>query len=89
MKPILLKLALHIGLTPPGRGWSKRSQSDRKRISNKLFEWVRKRNVSLSPNLENEIRSGFGDSKDGEDRFDSVIGLFSMLETVLGYRETR
>ena len=79
---------LHIGLTPPGRGWSKRSQSDRVRISDKIFGWVRKRNVSLSPNLENEIRSGFGDSKDGEDRFDSVIGLLSMLETVLGYRKT-
>ena len=79
---------LHIGLTPPGRGWSKRSQSDRIRISNKIFDGSGNRNVSLSPILENEIRSGFGDSKDGEDRFDTVIGLFSMLETVLGYRET-
>lgn len=79
---------LHIGLTPPGRGWSKRSQSDRKRISNIIFDWVSKRNVGLSPILENEIYSGFGGSKDGEDRFDSVIGLFSMLETVLGFRET-
>lgn len=79
---------LHIGLTPPGRGWSKRSQSDRKRISNKLFDWVSKRNVRLSTILENELRSGFGNNKDGEDRFDSVVGLFSMLETVLGFRDT-
>ena len=79
---------LHIGLRPAGRGWSKRSQSDRKQASNKLFEWISKRNVSLSPILENELRSGFGGGKEGEDRFDSVIGLFSMIETVLGYRET-
>ena len=79
---------LHIGLIPPGRGWSKRSHLDRKRLSNKLFEWIGKRNVCPSPILENEVRSGFGAAKDGEDRFDSVIGLFSMLETVLGYRAT-
>ena len=53
-----------------------------------MFEWVKKRNVILSPHLENEIYSGFGDSKDGEDRFDSAIGLFSMIETVLGFRES-
>ena len=79
---------LHVGLKQPGRGWSKRSQSDRIALSNKLFEWVSRRNVALSPLLESEIYSGFGDTKDAEDRFDSVIGLFSMIETVLGYRET-
>ena len=78
---------MHIGLTPPGRGgWSKRSQSDRINASDKILEWVTKRDVRLSPTLENELKSGFGDKRDGEDRFDSVVGLFSMLEIVLKYR---
>jgi hypothetical protein len=42
----------------------------------------------LSPALENELKSGFGGRMDGEDRFDSVVGLFSMLEIALGYRDT-
>ena len=79
---------LHIGLTPPGSGWSKRSQSDRIRIVDKIFDWISKHEIRLSHILENELKSGFGDKRDGEDRFDSVIGLFSMLEIALRYRDT-
>jgi hypothetical protein len=44
------------------------------------------RNVHLSPVLSTLLADGFGPSKDGEDLFDATVGLFSMLEVVLGHR---
>jgi len=40
----------------------------------------------LAPALRAELRQGFGASADGEDRFDAVVGLFGMLNVVLGRR---
>jgi hypothetical protein len=43
----------------------------------------------LSTELELAIRDGFGPAKDGEDAFDAAIGLFGMLNILLGQRAFR
>jgi hypothetical protein len=42
--------------------------------------------VSLAADLETQIDDGFGPSPDGEDDFDAVVGLFGMLNVILGFR---
>jgi hypothetical protein len=55
----------------------------RKSASTALFRWVQKRGVRLHPDLKQVIEQGF---PMGDDAFDAVIGLFGMLEVVLGHR---
>lgn len=78
---------LHIGLGQPGRGWSKRSQLDRQLQGTRLLEWAAARpEVCVSPGLEHAIRDGFSSDSSGEDQFDAVVGLMSMIEVVTGHR---
>ena len=77
---------LHLGMTPPGRGWSKTSQEGRLEQRGALLGWAVRREVELSPDLREMIETGFGPSKDAEDPFDAVLGALSMLEVVLGHR---
>jgi hypothetical protein len=77
---------LHLDITPPGRGWSKRKQEDRAKHYKTLSSWAEKRKIKLSSSLDDELRDGFGPSEDGEDPFDATLGIFSMLEVVLGHR---
>jgi hypothetical protein len=77
---------VHLGITPPGRGWSKRNQEDRAKHYKNLSTRAEKRNIKLSPSLDAELRNGFGPSEDGEDPFDATLGILSMLEVVLGHR---
>jgi hypothetical protein len=77
---------VHLGLEPPGRGWSKRSQEGRRRQADRLEEWTKQRPVEFDDPLEDQVREGFGEEDDGEDPFDALLGLLSMLEVVMGYR---
>ena len=77
---------LHLGLPSPGRGWSKRSQVDRQRLADLLLKWALERGVTISERLGAAIRDGFGSHESGEDQFDSVLGLMSMTEVLLGHR---
>ena len=77
---------VQLGLGAPGSGWSKRSQPDRAAHAAPLREWANSRGVGLDPALATSIDDGFNDRPDGEDRFDSVVALFSMLDVVLGHR---
>ena len=63
---------------------SKRRQSDRAEDAGPMNDWVRTNRVRLTDRLHAEIADGFGDDTDGEDRFDAVVGLFGMLDVVLG-----
>ena len=63
---------------------SKRRQPDRAEDAGAMNDWVRTNHVRLTDRLHAEIADGFGDSTDGEDRFDAVVGLFGMLDVVLG-----
>lgn len=77
---------LHIGMKPPGRGWSKTSQDGRREQRDRLADWASKRPVRLAPSLSALIGDGFGSRQGAEDPFDAMLGLFSMLEVVLGHR---
>jgi hypothetical protein len=77
---------LHVGLTAPGRGWKKGRQKDRANQALALLAWVDRRPVRLVSTAEMLVREGLGSSADGEDRFDSFVGLLSMLEVLLGKR---
>jgi hypothetical protein len=78
---------LHIGLTPPGRGWSKRSQDGRQAQASPIEAWARERPVELREDLHARIADGFGLSRNADDPFDAMLGLLSMVEVALGYRE--
>lgn len=65
---------------------SKRQQSSRKRAGETLINWARRAGVRLSDQLLAQLRDGFGPLGDGEDDFDAVVGLFGMLNVILGYR---
>jgi hypothetical protein len=77
---------LHLGLTAPGRGWSKRDPDARRGQGRRLLAWAARREVSLAPPLRAAICGGFGPRPAGEDPFDSVVGLMSMIEVLLGGR---
>jgi hypothetical protein len=55
----------------------------RKKASGALLDWAGKANVELDPELTHTIQQGF---PAGDDAFDATIGLFAMLEVVLGRR---
>jgi len=74
-----------IGLIIP-RGWSKRRQSDRLRMSEALFSTARKLDVDLSASVATAVENGFGAEAIGEDRFDAFVGLLGMIAVVRGHR---
>jgi hypothetical protein len=78
---------LHLGLAAPGRGWSKRDGAARQRQGRRLLAWAAQRGVQLNTDLRTAIRSGFGPRPDGEDPFDSVLGVMAIVEVLLGGRE--
>ena len=78
---------IHLGLSPPGVGWSKTSQVGREAQAAKLLEWARVREVELDEQLAQMIRGGFGPKSGAEDPFDAMLGLMSMIEASLGYRD--
>ncbi len=79
---------LGVGFSPRRSGGKsgKRSQQDRQANAAALCYWAAQAGVALTPELEAELRDGFGASADGEDRFDAVVGLFGMINVILGNR---
>jgi hypothetical protein len=75
----------HLGLELRRHG-GKRRPTARQANATHLRRWAAAAQVSLEPALCDEISDGFGTSRDGEDRFDAVVGLFGMLNVVLGLR---
>ena len=76
----------HLGIAPPGRGWSKRKQADRAAAGAKLVAHAQEQGYQLEPELQAKLCNGFGAAPDGEDPFDATIGLFGMLEVATGRR---
>lgn len=77
---------LHLGLPATGRGWSKRRQADRRAQATPLLRWANRRKVRLSDELHAQVQDGFGASANGEDRFDTTVGTFGLLEVALEHR---
>jgi SAM-dependent methyltransferase len=80
----------HLGIkfsTPQaGQRTGKRVQIERQENAPALFAWANANEADLSPGMRAAIRDGFGSLADGEDRFDAAVGLFGMLNVVLGRR---
>ena len=65
---------------------SKRSQVARRSRAGTLLQRANEAQVELSSTLRAALEDGFGPSPDGEDPFDATVGLFGMLNVVLGYK---
>ena len=79
---------VHLGIDPPGRGWSKTSQEGRAEQAERLFWWAERRRVRFDPALERSVKEGFGSDRAAEDPFDAVLGALSMVEVCFGSRTT-
>ena len=64
---------------------SKQRQGDRHYAMAGLSEWACRNGIEFSLELATQIDDGFGVSKSGEDPFDALAGILSMIE-VLGGR---
>jgi hypothetical protein len=67
-------------------GHGKRSQAGRRANAQTLLAWARRADVHLAPQLEEDIRSGFGPRAQAEDPFDALIALFGILNILLGFQ---
>jgi hypothetical protein len=65
---------------------SKRRKPDRKARRNEFRAWSTERHVVFDNATLQQIDDGFGPSKDGDDPFDALVGLCSMVDVVLGHR---
>ena len=75
-------LGLRLGLTAPGRGWSKRRRADRAQQGRVVLGWADQRGVVLTEELRAQVADGFGEGPTGEDRFDAVVGVLGMLDSL-------
>jgi hypothetical protein len=74
----------HLGIDL-GQG-GKRSQAARRAAAFSLLRWADDAGVDVAPASRNDIEDGFGEHRDGEEPFDATVGLFGMLNVVLGRR---
>lgn len=80
----------HLGINLAAKGADgrsgKRSQFSRQANADLLLNWAADAKIKLDDTLKSQIADGFGSTRDSEDRFDAVIGLFGMLNVVLKRR---
>jgi hypothetical protein len=69
-----------------GHKSGKRIQGERAENAAALVSWAERTQVTLDSTLLGDITSGFGYKADGEDRFDAAVGLFGMLNVLLGFQ---
>lgn len=65
---------------------SKRAVAGRASAVPALREWADKSGVALAPALDAAMAEAFGTDAAGEDRFDCTVGLFGVLNVLLGAR---
>lgn len=79
----------HLGIRFPrvaGQPSGKRMPAGRQANAPALFRMAGSLGVELDPALEAAISDGFGADAYGDDRFDAVVGLFGVLNVLLGRR---
>jgi hypothetical protein len=76
----------HLGVRFSPRTGGKRAQAARRANAAALMNWVEQAGLDLVPELGAALESGFGPRPEGEDAFDAVVGLFGMLNLLLGLR---
>lgn len=65
---------------------SKGLQAERAGAAPALLSWAAQHGLRLDPKLELMMRDGFGPANGGDDLFDALVGLFGMLNVILGVR---
>ena len=73
----------HLGLKQSG---SKRRRSDRAAYAQALLTRIADMSLICSPELHRALLDGFGPGEDGEDRFDSLLGVLCILNVIQGRR---
>ena len=75
----------HLGLSfsVPNRR-SKRRQLDRIAFTGQLISWAETHDLNLDDSIVASIQNGFGDDFNGEDQFDALVGLYGMMNVILG-----
>lgn len=79
----------HLGVTfsrQQNQPSGKRHQTSRAENAAALLAWANAAQVQLSPALTSQINNGFGRHANGEDPFDATVGLFGILNVILGRR---
>jgi hypothetical protein len=79
--PAEAQAQLGVALGRSGSG-SKRRQSDRRALAPDLLAIAERLDVALGPDAVGTIETGFGSGGDGEDRYDSMVGLLGMLQVL-------
>jgi hypothetical protein len=74
---------LGLPFSSPGRK-SKRRQADRLSFSELLISWASTHGLELATSIQNSIVDGFGSGRHGEDQFDALVGLYGMINIVMG-----
>ena len=72
-----------LAIKPAG---SKRRQSDRAAYAPFILAAMNTCSTSASPALRSALQDGFGATADGEDRFDSVLGVLCVIGVLAGLR---
>jgi len=77
----------HLGLSfsSPVRR-SIRRYDDRKAFTLQLISWAGKHNLDLDDSIRHIVEDGSSNLLDGENRFDAFIGLYGMINVILGNR---
>ena len=71
----------------PGNSLTAKTQvNSRAGFGVNLLAWAENSGVTVEPQLQSAIEKGF--DTEGEDAFDAVVGLFGMLQIVIGQRTT-
>ncbi len=65
----------------PGK-MAKRRHADRTHLAGALFSLAQRLHLALDPATSRLISEGFGNSPQGEDRFDAFVGLLGMLNVL-------
>jgi hypothetical protein len=77
----------HLELRPALRSrGGKRRQAARAGCADPLLAWAKRAEVTLAPELVDDIKAGFGPRPGADDRFDAVVGVFGMLNVLRGGR---
>jgi hypothetical protein len=67
-----------------GSKTGKRVQAERQANASRLIEWAHDNQIEIEPPLEILLMDGFGNSANGDDYFDAVVGLFGMINIISG-----
>lgn len=69
----------------PALGGSKRDAAVRSSVASRILEWSEQNGISLTSELDAQIRQGFPHGAD--DAFDAAIGLLGMIAAIQGYSD--